>query len=377
MIIWLCASLLLLMAYVMLLRYYRSGWNALKTFQANDNEPVIKISVVVAARNEAMRISSLLESLKALDYPAHLVEVIVVDDHSNDHTASIVEAYSFVRLLKAPEPDGHSTAFKKRALDKGIRAASGSLIVTTDADCVVPKNWLKTISQYYTSHHPEMVVMPVDFVEPVSRLDIFQSLDMLSLQTITGAAVYHHAHPMCNGANLAFTKQAFEKVQGYNGIDHIASGDDILLMQKFMQTFPDAVMYLKSTDVIVHTQTEKTVAAFLRQRIRWASKSFAYRAPFMYVSMGVVYFLNLILLCFPLAIFVYGSTLLYFPLWVLMLLVKAYVEIWTLKNAAAFFNRLPLLIYFLPAQPFHILYTVISGGWGLFKKYTWKDRTVR
>ena len=73
-------------------------------------------------------------------------------------------------------------------------------------------------------------------------------MDFMVLQGITGAVVYKNNLSMCNGANLAYEKKAFYEVNGFAGIDHIASGDDMLLMHKIWKKYPDRVHYLKSKE---------------------------------------------------------------------------------------------------------------------------------
>ena len=88
--IFLLISLFLLLPYTALIIYYRQGWLQLKTY--NIPEPKITnnntfISVIIAARNEEENIGNCIASIIKQTYPAHLFEVIVVDDHSNDSTA--------------------------------------------------------------------------------------------------------------------------------------------------------------------------------------------------------------------------------------------------------------------------------------------------
>jgi cellulose synthase/poly-beta-1,6-N-acetylglucosamine synthase-like glycosyltransferase len=367
----------LLTGYGIVLAKYRRLWRSIPPFIATNDQPHTFISVVIAARNEAKRIQPLLDSIQRLEYPTSHFEIIIVDDHSEDSTAAIIAQYPNICLLSAPKYEVGEIAFKKRALEYGIKHAKGELIVTTDADCVLPPLWLQTINDYYQYHHAEMMIMPVSFPTPQNAFDVFQTLDFLSLQTITGAAAHHRLHPMCNGANLAFTKKGFTNVNGYTNIDHKASGDDILLMQKFLSAFPNKVLYVQSQDAIVETQTEKSWKDFLWQRIRWASKSEMYASPQMYRVMATVFFTNLVLFIYPFMLFFTTAPARYGILFLLLLSIKAFVEYWFLTPSAKFFKRTEYLLYFYPAQPFHIAYTVLSTLGGLLGSYRWKDRKVR
>ena len=174
-------------------------------------------------------------------------------------------------------------SYKKKAIETAIGLAKGSLIVTTDADCIVQPEWLKTIASYYENSGAVFIAAPVVYNDPSPGdsffkkfFKIFQSLDFMTLQGITGASVYKKFHNMCNGANLAYEKKVFHEVGGFEGIDNIASGDDMLLMHKIQKLYPDKIKYLKSTNVIVQTQPAETVKEFINQRIRWASKADKY-----------------------------------------------------------------------------------------------------
>src|SRR6187401_3516043 len=225
--------------YSILILFYRSGWLELKPFSQTDYDSSIKISVIIPARNEEKNIGKLLSSLEKQSYPPHLFEVIVVDDHSTDNTVSVVNSYSFAKLMRLEFDNINS--YKKKAIETGIAAASGDLIVTTDADCIVPVKWLKTIASFKEKTNTVFIASPVVLENESNLLQTFQALDFLVLQGITAASVQKKFHNMCNGANLAYERKAFFDVNGFSGIDNIASGDDMLLMQKIAERFPAKV----------------------------------------------------------------------------------------------------------------------------------------
>src|SRR6187399_762992 len=90
----------LLIIYSILIMFYRAGWFELRSFSQTDHEPSITISVIIPARNEEENIGKLLSSLEKQAYPSHLFEVIVVDDHSTDNTLTVVNSYSFAKLIR-------------------------------------------------------------------------------------------------------------------------------------------------------------------------------------------------------------------------------------------------------------------------------------
>jgi hypothetical protein len=105
---------------------------------------------------------------------------------------------------------------------------------------------LQTIAAFYEKNNAAFIAMPVRYYSNKNFLEIFQSLDFMTLQGITGASVYKKFHSMCNGANLAYSKKIFFEVDGFTGIDTIASGDDMLLMHKIFKHNPEKVFFLKS-----------------------------------------------------------------------------------------------------------------------------------
>lgn len=362
----------LFIPYAILILFYRSGWNELEIFSSTGQEPDLNISVIIAARNEEENIRQLLRSIEAQTYPSHLYEVIIVDDHSTDDTATIAGSFSFVKLIKLQFDNINS--YKKKAIETGIAAASGDLIVITDADCTVKPGWLKTISTFKEKTNAAFIAAPVAIENTPGLLQTFQSLDFIVLQGITAASVQKRIHNMCNGANLAYERKIFFEVNGFSGIDHIASGDDMLLMQKISSRFPGRIAYLLSKDAIVTTQPAKTWKEFFSQRIRWASKATNYNDIKIFSALFLVYFFN----CALLALLIVGFWMPYLWLGLLAILfAKILVELFFIYPVAKFYNKERLLILFPFYQPLHILYTVIAGWLGTFGSFEWKGRKVK
>ena len=352
-----------------------------------NNKLKTRISVIIPARNEAENIAACLDSICDQSYPPSLFEVLVVDDHSTDNTASIVRPYQNknVNLISLKDFVGDElNSYKKKAIEIAIARSTGELIVTTDADCLVKKNWLQTIAAFYEAYDPAFIAAPVAINCSNRFIEIFQALDFMTLQGITGASVYKNIHSMCNGANLAYTKKAFEEVGGFTGIDNIASGDDMLLMHKIYKQWPGKVMYLKSKEVIVHTAPVHSVKAFFNQRIRWASKADKYDDKRIFIVLLIVYLVNALLLFLPIMALVVHVQYSIFNIrysiievWITLLLLKTFAELVFLYPVARFFNKRSLLWLFPLMQPFHILYTVIAGWLGKFGTYKWKGRQVK
>ncbi len=335
------------------------------------------MSILVPARNEAENIQKCLTSILLQSYPSNLFEIIVIDDHSEDETAQIVANIDNqqVKLLQVADfikPE-KLRSFKKKAIEIGVLKAKGQLIVTTDADCVAGKDWLKTIVSFYEITRSKFIAAPVNFHLEKNKFEQFQSLDFLGMMGVTGAGIHGKFMNMCNGANLAYEKTAFKEVNGFDGIDHLASGDDMLLMQKIAKRYPDKIDFLKNNDAVILTNAQPTLISFLNQRIRWASKSTSYKewkVTFILIMVFLFCF-NIVLTFFLIPFF--GLTMAF--VFIFQLLIKTTMDYFFLGSMAKFFNRKDLMRSFIPAQFLHIVYIVVIGFLSIFiKKYYWKGR---
>jgi cellulose synthase/poly-beta-1,6-N-acetylglucosamine synthase-like glycosyltransferase len=367
--------------YAVILMAYRFWFGKMQLFQFNQIEALspgqstTQFTVIIPARNEAANIKACVDSILAQDYPADAFEIIVIDDFSEDDTSFIVTAlsqqYSQVRLIQLADhcKDGETLAYKKKAIEIAVAEAKGDWILTTDADCIVPQKWLLLYNAYIQEHQPCFVAAPVMFIKTAGILNQFQVLDFLALQGITAAAVGAGKHSMSNGANLGFEKTAFIAVGGYQGVDHIASGDDMFLMHKMKQTLHKPVGYLFHPDAIVLTAAMDTWKSFIMQRIRWASKARYYDDRSITMVLTLVYFFNL---SFVLLAFMGSwSTLL------IALAFKTFFELFFLDPVAKFFRLQPELKHFVFYQPIHIVYNIAAGLFGQLKTYSWKGRKVK
>lgn len=378
--------LFLFIFYGVLIDYYRRAWKAIPCPSipgaSAPHTPAeranTRISVLVPARNEHDNIGACLTALSRQSYPKDLYEVIVIDDHSTDDTAAIVKTFTApgfsvfcLRLSEATETMPRSG--KKFAIESGIAAAGGQLIITTDADCRFHPDWLQTIASFYEETGAKFIAAPVKIDTSSSLLSIFQTLDFITLQGITGAAVYKRFHSMCNGANLAYEKKAFYEVEGFKGIDTIPTGDDMLLMHKIYRQYPREVLFLKNRRAIVSTRPVTSWSGFVHQRVRWASKADRYDDKRIFWVLLLVYILNALFVALLVA-----SWWNRWYLWLLLLLlmVKTMVEFPFVRTVAGFFGQQRLMVYFPALQPFHIVYTVVIGWLGKFGSYRWKERKI-
>ncbi len=364
---------LFLIGYAILISFYHNAWKKQQSFRSDLQHFSTSVSVVIAARNEQENIELLLTDIFNQHYPGDLYEIIVVDDFSTDNTREIItQKFPLVKLLKPHVSPENSS--KKIAIATGVNFASGELIVVTDADCRVPENWLSTIASFFENYKPFFIAAPVRFEHNNSLLQRFQALDFLILQGITAASVSSGFHNMCNGANLAYTKQSFVDVKGFQNIDAVASGDDMLLMHKIWKLNPNKISFVKSGEAIVTTHPMKTWSGFFSQRRRWASKTLIYEDRKIVLVLAFVYFFNL------LSVILIVFSLLNSKYWLLTLVYlfsKPLIEYGFVSSVSKFYGDKQLLPYLFLYQPLHIFYTIFVGFISQFGKYEWKGRRTK
>jgi GT2 family glycosyltransferase len=179
------------------------------------------VSVIVAARNASPTLRGCLASLRALDYPE--VELLVVDDGSEDDTAAIARAAG-ARVLPSA---GRGPSAARNA---GIRASSHDIVAFTDADCVVPPVWLRALVDALRTTRAAGAGGPQRnvFAERAGRdardLDLFFSLASVVAEYTRdeGRAreVDHNA-----SCNVAYVKHTVEEVGGFT--EGLYPGEDV------------------------------------------------------------------------------------------------------------------------------------------------------
>ncbi|MGH1338379.1 MAG: glycosyltransferase [Aureispira sp.] len=366
-------STTLLLGYLIVIFCYVFYWNQVDRWELPAAyQPKTSITVLIAARNEEQSIRACLEALLAQKYPIHLLEIYLINDHSTDQTAALITAYTkqYPHFNLLSLSDGQEG--KKAALAAGIKASTNHLIVTTDADCTMGTDWLAYIASFYEAYHPKFIAAPVVFHQEQNLLERFQSLDFMGMMAVSAAGIKGRFMGLCNGANLAYERQAFEEVNGFAGIDHLPSGDDMLLLQKIQARYPKQIAYLKNEQASTFTRAKATLSDFLQQRLRWASKSSAYQGWQVWFMMGIVWVLSMNMLL-DLLLGIWHPFFLFW--WAMKFLIKAMSDFFFLTMMAFFFNRPQLMKYFPAATFMHWFYIIIVGTLGLFKRrIEWKGR---
>ncbi|MEY4926182.1 MAG: hypothetical protein RI894_618 [Bacteroidota bacterium] len=338
--------------------------------------PLTQVAVLIAARNEAATISTLLDALLQQNYPLDLLQIILINDHSDDETAEIAAIYAknhpkAVFLLHAIGEG------KKAALTQAISFTNAELIVTTDADCLPASgNWLQHIVFSYQNTQAKAIAAPVIFHNEQNLLGRFQTLDFIGMMGVTAVGIRSKTLLLCNGANFAFPRRVFWEVGGYTDNAQWASGDDVFLLHKIAAKYPDNLQFIKHPEAIILTEPKHEFPEFLAQRLRWGTKNRSYSKPMITVVLGIVW-----LYCLTLCFTFFGILVLQtsFSAFFISILLKIIVDYFYLRTIARFFNRLDVLrLYtFLPAQLLYLIYLAFIGVLANFiKKYDWKGRNV-
>jgi len=365
--------LLILLIYVVFIAQLIYGFNKVKTFEKTELKPKTTFSIIVPFRNEAKNLPKLLNSISNLNYPKELFEIILIDDFSTDTSEKICIQWRMANgLIESTllENLRLSNSPKKDAISRAVPILKHEWMVTTDADCVVNKNWLLTLDNFIQKNNPEMVVGAVVYKTKNNWFHHFQQLDLMSLQGTTIGSFGIGKPFMCNGANFAYTKKFFLELGGFGGINSTASGDDVLLLQKAVASKIDKVHYLKSVDFIVKTKPENDFFLLFMQRVRWASKTTSYKNIYA-KSLAVVVLLMNISLVVGFGLWAIGKI----GIWNIsnIFLVKYVVDYLLLYKSNDYLNKGKYLLP-LASSLIYPVFSSIVGIYSLFGGFTWKQR---
>jgi cellulose synthase/poly-beta-1,6-N-acetylglucosamine synthase-like glycosyltransferase len=334
------------------------------------------ISVIVPVRNETDNILNLMNDLWAQKLDPARFEVIIVDDNSQDDTPEKVKGFinghnPHFKLLEI-QNGKHQVTPKKRALTKGVENSKGEIIVTTDGDCRVSPDWLDIIDQEFKDEQIEFIAGPVAFTGVSGLFGNLQRLEFSSLIGIGASSIQLGYPNICNGANLAFRKNSFTKLNGYSGNGHLASGDDEFLLQKFATRSPKGIRFLKNEKAIVYTSPKRTLLEFYHQRKRWTSKLKHHKEWHIKFLSGWIFVVNFVLI----ASFI-GSIVGYFNWFILVGLLgfKFLCESIYLLVILKFFKSKMKWLEFGLLQIIHPFYIVLFGLVSNYGTFNWKGRT--
>ena len=364
------------LAYLLLIGVLIYGFEKVPKFQSKDIPEKTPFSIIVPFRNEENNLPQLLKSIKNLDYPTDLYEIILIDDDSEDRSVENIKTFienglQHVTILKN---NVKSTSPKKEAISMAIKKAKYNWVITTDADCIVPKLWLKSFNGMIQNTPARLIAAPVNYHDIASFLDRFQTLDLLSLIGTTIGCFGIKEPFLANGANLAYKKELFSELSGFEGSTEIASGDDVYLLQKAVKHNSEDVFYLKTIDATVETKPQRNWNQLVSQRLRWAAKSTHYKSFFGIFTGFLVMLMNLlIVVLIPIVAFGILTT----NNFISILLIKLSIDFLLIFKTSRFLHQESVLTSYLAASIFYPFFSTYIIFISFYKAYTWKGRTFK
>jgi len=350
------------------------AWSGIKVPEIlNSSYPFI--TVIIPVRNEAHNLNPLIRCLENQAYAFDNFEVIFVDDCSEDGTYEQLIDFSNnspvnIRVYKLMEDAADGISHKKAAITYGMTKASGELVVLTDGDVLFERNWIQSYANAFASTDSTFISGPV-VMDSYGFIDDVQSLEFSSLIGTGAAAIYYNKPILCNGANLAFRKETFFEVNGYEGFEKIISGDDEFLMYKISKRYPSRISFLKSNQAIVYIQPKSGIKEFYDQRRRWSGKWRKHPNP---CSKLLAIYIFIVHLSF-LLLFIFGILKLVPPYTVILLLaIKLLLEFIYFKQMYLFFIKRLKVIPFIISSLVYPLYAVTFGILSNLGGYEWKGR---
>ena len=272
----------------------------------------LKVSVIIAARNEYENLKNLLPKLEAQEYSKF--EVIIINDRSEDKTGEILsfweKQHDWLKVLHHTEiPTGVNP--KKYAISQGVAQASGEIIILTDADCLpYTSKWINSIVANY-SEKTGIVLGYSSYIADNSVLNFFIRWETL----YTAVQYYSIAHAgipyMGVGRNLSYRKKLFIDNKGFEKIAKITGGDDDLFVSGLATA--ENTSYVCSLDSQTVSVPEKSWKDWFKQKRR-------------HLSVGVHYPLKIVLILGVLnvsQIFFYVTLLLLIIVWYKIVIVAA------------------------------------------------------
>ncbi len=360
------SAMLVFVLYMGRLLLYGYSWKNTPEFVPEPSTIEGRITVIVPFRNEESSILQLLDDMAHQDYPPDKLEIIFVDDHSDDHSASYVKAFcethsQFTYLI-------NTGSGKKAALRTAIQHATNELILLTDADCRVTPLWVKSFAGSFMQSDADLILGLVDISSGHTWCSRFQEAEFLSLIAAGAGAAAYGSPIYGNGASLAFRKSVFLSIRDAMQ-EHVVSGDDTFLIHN-ARAHKKKIQVLKSKSALVTTQPQGSWRQYFHQRIRWVSKSRYYRDLSTITTAASVMMMNLVLLFFLVLLCMKENP----GLFVIFFGLKTCTDFIFLSRFLTFYNKqMPVFrfVIFALIYPFLIIFWTFRGFTG---SYEWKGR---
>jgi len=375
------------MSYLFLLGLTIYGLFRLRFRRTTVEAKTPSVSVIIAARNEEKNLSATLSGLIRQNYPVDKLEIIVTDDRSDDGTADVVRSFSEqdsrIKLVmqKAVSP---GVSPKKQAIEKGIDAATGEIILTTDADTIHHPEWVRDMVGMMADDVGMVVGQARFYTPPLYPPPLWgrglrggllwqrlQSLDFQSIGYASAGLVAAGMPFTCSGASFAYRKRLFVEIRGWEGCYKLISGDDELLLAKASRTGwkIEAATTIPS---IVQTAPPASLRDLWQQRVRWGSKGLYYRPSRKVVLSGIFLFF-LALIPGPFILLTGGQ----WSYWAEWMLIRLLLDLLTLYLGCRIFRERFKILEFMILEIIYPVMIVLFAAAGHFASFEWKGQTFR
>lgn len=360
-------SLSLIFLYFLTHLFLRFGLNRALSLSIVNKNPVNKVSIVVAAKNEEAVIKECISSLKKLTYDKNNLEIFLINDNSTDRTKEIMleetKNLPYFKVIDSSNESSANLKGKANALDTAIKLAVGEIIMGTDADCKVNTDWIQETIKYYDKE--TAMVCGITFINyERSIFHKIQALDWVYLQTLAAASSGINMTLSCIGNNLSFKKKVYEELGGYSKINFSVT-EDLALMQE-IHSKKLRIKYPVNKNSLVETQACKDLSELFKQKRRWFKGGLKIN-PLGLLLGSEMYPVNLIL--------IFGLLFLNWKIYIIFIFLKLLSDFILLSKPIKIYNFTSLYKYFLHFEVFFAFYGLTLPWTFLFNtKIHWKDR---
>lgn len=322
----------------------------------------LKLSIVIAAKNEEKNIHTLISALKEQSYSSNLFDVTIVDDNSTDNTFEILNSeISDLANFKVIRAESKIYKAKKGALDVGIKHSSNPYIVITDADCKPTTDWLKSFANKFTQGN-DFVFGIAPYLQTKSIINKIASFENLRAHIIMFAFAKLGFPYSAAARSFGFSRSAFNKISGYENTMETLSGDDDLLLREAVKN-KLKIGLVTTENTFVFSETKKNYNDYKNQKLRHTSTSYHYSLKNK-IILGLWHISNIVLLLS--FIFVFFNSVFFLPIFLKIILDIFIINIFQ-RNFGYKFNLLEItfiqIIYELQLIYFFILAKKFSAKW--------------
>ncbi len=332
------------------------------------HEPLPKVSLIVAARNEEKVIENCIYHLKKLEYDYNRLEIFLVNDKSEDRTKDLMvketEGLAHFKVIDSEKDETGNLLGKANAIDTAIRHSNGEIIFTTDADCEVPPEWIKETVSYY-DERTALIGGFTNIDYSGSLFDKVQSLDWVYLHSLASGSAGINSPIACIGNNMSFRKNAYNDAGGFGNIAFSIT-EDLALLREIEKNSDHEVKYPVNPKCLMKTEPCPDFKTLYRQKKRWIKG--ATRVNFLGFLFAFEYF-------FMNAALIIGWMFLDLLIYLLLICVVILSELISIVPVIRRFKLKNLLVYYPFFKIYFTLYTLltpVSFLWG--KKIVWKGR---